>query len=110
MGTTQNNIETYRWTNLGDSFIALGNVLQQDRTNIERNAEAQAKALYRSVYAMYWLSKGCAKNRHFLRAFKGDVCRPEGWKLLCLIRLPTAVKPCSSAADTTKTKPILHIS
>ena len=51
MGTTQNNIETYKWTNLGDSFIALGNVLQQDRTNIEINAEAQAKALYRSVYS-----------------------------------------------------------
>ena len=61
MGTTQNNIETYRWTNLGDSFIALGTVLQQERTNIEINAEAQAKALYRSVYQQ--VCQFCSKVR-----------------------------------------------
>lgn len=50
MGTEQRVPERYRWNHLGDSFIALGNILQQEHEILSLSIEEQAKYLYRSVY------------------------------------------------------------
>ena len=33
MGAIQNTLEKHRWSNLGESFIALGSLLQQEQKN-----------------------------------------------------------------------------
>ena len=61
METIQNNLEKYRWTSLGDSFIALGNVLQQEREMSAEQIELQAREVYGNVYQQ--VCRFCSKVR-----------------------------------------------
>lgn len=60
MGTTPNYIEQTRWTNLGESFIALGNVLQHQPHSTE-NIALEAKTVYANVYQQ--VCRFCSKVR-----------------------------------------------
>lgn len=61
MGAVQNTVERERWTSLGDSFITLGNLLQQKTVPSSAQIEEQAKELYRSVYQQ--VCQFCTKVR-----------------------------------------------
>ena len=61
METIQNNLEKFRWTSLGDSFIALGNVLQQEREMSAEQIELQAREVYGNVYQQ--VCRFCSKVR-----------------------------------------------
>jgi len=50
MVAIQNTFGKYRWESLGESFIALGCVLQQETIKVEEQIEEQAKEIYSSIY------------------------------------------------------------
>lgn len=50
MAAIQNILGKYQWESLGESFIALGCVLQQETIKVEEQIEEQAKEIYSSVY------------------------------------------------------------
>ena len=61
MGTIQNTFEKHRWSNLGESFIALGSLLHQEKIDCTAKAEEQAKEIYGSVYQQ--VCRFCSKVR-----------------------------------------------
>ncbi len=61
MNTMQNILETYRWDNLGESFITLGNLLEQETEFALGSVEEQAREVYRSVYQQ--VCQFCSKVR-----------------------------------------------
>lgn len=71
MGTVQNTMmetiveptafDKNRWANLGDSLIALGNILQQQSSVPTLEAQEQAKELYGGIYQQ--VCRFCSKTR-----------------------------------------------
>ena len=61
MGTIQNNLEKTRWTSLGDTFIALGDVLQQNYKAPAERIALEAREVYSSVYQQ--VCRFCSKVR-----------------------------------------------
>ena len=50
MKVEQELLEKKRWTNLGESFITLGTLLQKQPALLHERAEERAKKIYRNVY------------------------------------------------------------
>lgn len=61
MGSEPNTMEHERWNNLGNSFVLLGNFMQQRANQLSEQIEEQAKEVYCSVYQQ--VCQFCSKAR-----------------------------------------------
>ena len=61
MEPIQNSLEKTRWTSLGDSFIALGNILQENPPLAAEEIAVEARTLYTNVYEQ--VCQFCSKVR-----------------------------------------------